>query len=46
MPPTVQVVLEGALTGGATGKDVILALCGLYPTEVLNAAVEFAVLFA
>ncbi len=42
VPPTVQVVLEGALTGGATGKDVILALCGLYPTEVLNAAVEFA----
>ncbi len=42
VPPAVQVVLEGALGGGATGKDVILALCGLYPDDVLNAAVEFA----
>jgi len=42
IPRTVQVVLEGALPDGATGKDVIIALCGLYNREeVLNAAVEF-----
>jgi homoaconitate hydratase len=42
IPPTVQVVLEGALPPGTFGKDVILALCGLYGHgEVLNAAVEF-----
>jgi len=42
IPRTVQVVLEGRLTAGATGKDVIIALCGLYNSgEVLNAAVEF-----
>jgi homoaconitate hydratase len=42
IPRTVQVVLEGRLPAGATGKDVILALCGLYSQgEVLNAAVEF-----
>jgi len=39
----VQVVLEGKLPEGATGKDVIIALCGLYNRdEVLNAAVEFS----
>ncbi len=43
VPPTVQVVLEGKLGMGATGKDVIIALCGLYRQgEVLNLAVEFA----
>ena len=43
IPRSVQVVLEGRLPEGATGKDVILALCGLYGQgEVLNAAVEFA----
>jgi homoaconitate hydratase len=42
VPPTVQVVLTGALRPGVTGKDVIVALCGLYNQgEVLNAAVEF-----
>ena len=42
IPRTVQVVLEGKLPVGATGKDVIIALCGLYNNEeVLNAAVEF-----
>jgi len=42
IPRTVQVVLEGVLPDGATGKDVIIALCGLYnKEEVLNAAVEF-----
>lgn len=41
--PTVQVVLDGALRPGVTGKDVILALCGRYGNgEVLNHAVEFA----
>ena len=43
VPRTVQVVLEGKLAPGATGKDVIVTLCGLYnQEEVLNAAVEFA----
>jgi homoaconitate hydratase len=43
IPRTVQVVLEGRLPQGATGKDVIIALCGLYnQEEVLNAVVEFA----
>ena len=42
VPRTVQVVLDGRLPGGATGKDVIVALCGLYNRgEVLNAAIEF-----
>jgi homoaconitate hydratase len=41
IPPTVQVVLEGALRPDVGGKDLILALCALYPREVLNAAVEF-----
>ena len=42
VPRTVQVVLEGKLAPGATGKDVIVTLCGLYnQEEVLNAAVEF-----
>jgi homoaconitate hydratase len=42
VPRTVQVVLEGRLGGGATGKDVIITLCGLFGAdEVLNAAVEF-----
>jgi len=38
----VQVVLEGKLAEGATGKDVIIALAGLYKNDVLNAAVEFS----
>ena len=42
IPRTVQVVLEGQLASGTTGKDVIVTLCGLYnQEEVLNAAVEF-----
>jgi len=42
IPRSVQVVLEGRLPAVATGKDVIIALCGLYNhDEVLNAAVEF-----
>ncbi len=43
VPRTVQVQLDGRLTQGAQGKDVIIALCGLYNRgEVLNAAVEFS----
>ena len=42
IPRTIQVVLEGKLAPGVTGKDVIITLCGLYnQEEVLNAAVEF-----
>ncbi|MEE9270725.1 MAG: homoaconitase [Candidatus Krumholzibacteria bacterium] len=42
LPRTVQVVLEGSLRDGVTGKDIIVTLCGLYNTgEVLNAFVEF-----
>ncbi len=42
IPRTVKVILEGRLPAGASGKDVIIALCGLYnQEEVLNAAVEF-----
>jgi homoaconitate hydratase len=43
IPRSVQVVLEGKLPLGATGKDVIISLCGLYNhDEVLNAAIEFS----
>jgi len=43
IPRTIQVVLDGRLREGAAGKDLILALCGLYNQgEVLNAVVEFA----
>ncbi len=42
IPRTVEVRLTGKLPAGATGKDVIIALCGLYNKgEVLNAAIEF-----
>src|SRR5215470_6780843 len=42
IPRTIQVVLEGKLSEGVTGKDVIIALCGLYNhDEALNAAIEF-----
>lgn len=43
IPRSIQVVLEGKLPEGATGKDVIITLCGLYNhDEVLNSAVEFS----
>src|SRR5579864_8462945 len=43
IPRTIQVVLEGELPEGVTGKDVIITLCGLYnQDEALNAAIEFA----
>jgi len=42
IPRTIQVRLEGRLPEGATGKDVIITLCGLYNhDECLNAAIEF-----
>ena len=42
VPPLTRVVLEGELRDGATGKDVILALCGHFDSdEVLNHGVEF-----
>src|SRR3954463_6879246 len=42
IPCSVQVVLEGKLPEGATGRDIIITLCGLYNhNEVLNSAVEF-----
>jgi homoaconitate hydratase len=43
VPPSIQVVVNGKLRPGVTGKDVIITLCGLYnKEEVLNAALEFA----
>jgi homoaconitate hydratase len=43
IPPTVQVVLEGELRPGVSGKDLILTLCATCRDgQVLNAAVEFA----
>jgi homoaconitate hydratase len=43
IPRTIQVVLEGKLPEGVTGKDVIITLCGLYNhDEALNSAVEFS----
>jgi homoaconitate hydratase len=43
VPRTIKVVLQGKLLPGVTGKDVIIALCGLYNAEeVLNAAIEFS----
>jgi homoaconitate hydratase len=42
IPRSIQVVLDGKLRPGATGKDVIISLCGLYNhDEALNAAIEF-----
>jgi homoaconitate hydratase len=43
IPRTIQVVLEGKLPEGVSGKDVIITFCGLYNhDEALNAAVEFS----
>jgi homoaconitate hydratase len=42
VPPVAKVVLNGKLSPGVVGKDVIIALCGLFnKDEVLNHAVEF-----
>src|SRR6266567_1246767 len=42
VPKLAKMVLKGNLSPGVTGKDVIIALCGLFnKDEVLNHAVEF-----
>lgn len=43
VPDSVRVTLKGRLQPGVTGKDVIIALCGLFKEDdVLNCSVEFA----
>lgn len=42
VPPVARIVLKGTLQPGVTGKDVIVALCGLFDKDqVLNHALEF-----
>lgn len=42
VPPVARCVLKGSLRPGVVGKDIIIALCGLFNhDEVLNHAVEF-----
>lgn len=42
IPPVAKVELQGRLPAGASGKDVIVALCGVFNNdEVLNHAIEF-----
>lgn len=42
VPPIARITLTGILPPGVTGKDVIVALCGLFNgDEVLNHAIEF-----
>ena len=42
IPPIAKVTFTGTLPHGVTGKDVIVALCGLFNNdEVLNHAIEF-----
>ncbi|OHW95193.1 homoaconitase [Colletotrichum incanum] len=42
VPPIAKITLTGVLPPGVTGKDVIVALCGLFnKDEVLNHAIEF-----
>lgn len=42
VPPVARVNFTGVLPRGVTGKDVIVALCGLFNNdEVLNHAIEF-----
>ncbi|KAE8444098.1 mitochondrial Homoaconitase [Mollisiaceae sp. DMI_Dod_QoI] len=42
IPPIAKVTFTGILPKGVTGKDVIVALCGLFNNdEVLNHAIEF-----
>ncbi|KAL8728558.1 MAG: hypothetical protein Q9166_005291 [cf. Caloplaca sp. 2 TL-2023] len=43
IPPICKVTFTGTLPKGVTGKDVIVALCGLFSNdEVLNHAIEFS----
>ena len=42
VPDIVRVTLTGQLRAGVTGKDVIIALCGIFNhDEVLNCCIEF-----
>ena len=42
VPPVAKVTFTGVLPQGVTGKDVIVALCGLFDKDdVLNHAIEF-----
>lgn len=42
IPPVAKVTFKGTLPKGVTGKDVIVALCGLFDKDdVLNHAIEF-----
>ncbi|KAI8926558.1 homoaconitase [Entophlyctis helioformis] len=42
VPPVVKVELTGQMPAGVTGKDIIVALCGLFNSDqVLNTAIEF-----
>ncbi|CCH57945.1 hypothetical protein TBLA_0A01460 [Henningerozyma blattae CBS 6284] len=42
IPPVAKVELKGQLPRGLSGKDVIIALCGIFKKdEVLNHAIEF-----
>ncbi|KAK5036635.1 mitochondrial Homoaconitase [Exophiala sideris] len=42
IPPVAKVTFTGTLPRGVTGKDVIVALCGLFDKDdVLNHAIEF-----
>ncbi len=42
VPPIAKITFTGLLPKGVTGKDVIVALCGLFNNdEVLNHAIEF-----
>src|SRR5262249_25993191 len=44
VPPVARVLLKNKLSPGVVGKDVIIALCGLFnKDEDLNQAVEFVV---
>lgn len=40
VPPVARLTLTGEAPAGVTGKDIILALCNLLPSDVLNHAVE------
>lgn len=42
IPPVAKVTFTGVLPQGVTGKDIIVALCGLFDKDdVLNHAIEF-----
>ncbi|CAH01729.1 homoaconitate hydratase LYS4 [Kluyveromyces lactis] len=42
IPPVAQVELKGELPAGISGKDIIVALCGVFnQDQVLNHAIEF-----